>query len=422
MKTLIKQAPRDFYASLAVVFLGAFAFFALSLLLITYLTTHLHFQDWTAGLLYGSFGACISLYSLAGGQLLDRLWVRRATLLQVGVGVLGFIGLALSTSNGVLTSLILMGPIAFSVALAIPISAIAIRRYLPDSHQSLGYGIQYGVVNAGIVVSQLFVDQCRLHYIAPAVQFSIFASTLGLAILITLVFIRDVQCLDVLPQEWTVAPFGLTAERGKFKLDRDFWRFAAISGATIGVKAIQRYLDTLYPSYMHRAPFVSDDVPYISFLIVSPILSVPASVGFLWLITYYNVDLYHCIIVGTLLTGLSVLFMLISAYWAIFAFLTLLTLGDAIWYPCLTRYALFYCKEGQEGTFFAMANLPSFAAKVVAASLSGVLLQEYCWAPGLGGCHLGWVMWLYVGVLGLSSPLLLVGIGRWVQTEVQRES
>ena len=97
--------------------------------------------------------------------------------------------------------------------MAIPVSAIAVRRYVAEEGQSLGDGIQYAVLNGAIACSQLFADTCRLHHVSFTLQFLCLGIPLVLALIVACVLLRDIQTLS-LPQveRWFNVPLALASE------------------------------------------------------------------------------------------------------------------------------------------------------------------------------------------------------------------
>ena len=61
------------------------------------------------------------------------------------------------------------------------------------------------------------------------------------------------------------------------------------------------------------------------------------------------------------------------------------------------------CPEGQEGAYSAFASLPLYLSKLFAGGLAGTLLEDRC--PEEGPCDRS--MWLIIGLVSLSSPVLL---------------
>jgi hypothetical protein len=233
------------------------------------------------------------------------------------------------------------------------------------------------------------------------------------------VCVRDVYVAD---SEWTLkrvkdaeSEIVPVSVRSILKM-RNFWLFVILSLATTGAKSIYRYLDSLYPIYMPRAPFPVADpaaVPYMTLLLLNPTLACIVTPLISVAIARWNVHPFDAILLGCSIAAGAPFLMLIVQYWAVVLFVIVLTLGEALWVPLLQKYATDFCAPGSEGIFFALSNLPLFAAKVISGSLSGILLERYC--SSALDCAQGWWMWLIIGCLTASSPVLLLLSCHWTR-------
>jgi hypothetical protein len=233
------------------------------------------------------------------------------------------------------------------------------------------------------------------------------------------VFVRDVYVVD---DEWNLAR--VTRQGGAFSKvsigtilrTRNFWLFVVLSLGTTGAKAIYRYLDSLYPIYMARAPFNVPDpakVPYMTLLLISPTLSCILTPICSWLVTRFSIHPFDGILLGCLIAATAPYFMILVTYWGVILFIIALTVGESMWVPLLSTYTNYFCEPGSEGIFYSLATIPLFAAKVISGSLTGLLLERYCWE--VGHCGEGWFIWLVIGLITTSSPVLLLASCRWTR-------
>jgi hypothetical protein len=164
---------------------------------------------------------------------------------------------------------------------------------------------------------------------------------------------------------------------------------------------IFRHLDATLPKYMLRE--FGQDVPKGTIYSINPaliIVLVPLVTA-----ATSNVDPLIMIHVGSYVSAASVFFLAFStSIAACILFVTVLSIGEAIWSPRLYDYAMSVCPEGREGTYMALSNAPLFLAKLPVGMLSGVLLQKYC--PIEGERH-SKEMWWIIGLLTASSPVLM---------------
>jgi hypothetical protein len=118
-----------------------------------------------------------------------------------------------------------------------------------------------------------------------------------------------------------------------------------------------------------------------------------------------KVDPLTMIHYGTYVSAASVFFLVLStSVGACVAFVTVLSIGEAIWSPRLYDYTMSVCREGREGTYMALSSAPLFLAKLPVGFLSGYLLQKYCPEEGERNSQM---MWLIIGLLTASSPITL---------------
>jgi len=180
-----------------------------------------------------------------------------------------------------------------------------------------------------------------------------------------------------------------------------FWKFMAITLICVNLKCIFRYLDALLPKYLVRE--FGDDVPKGSINSINPamiIFLVPIVSAFT-----SNTPPYRMIEVGAYITAASVLpLCLYTEISASVLFVSILSLGEALWSPRFFDLTVSMAPEGREGTFAAMGSAPIFLAKLPVGVLSGWLLQEYC--PKVGDRN-SQMMWWIIFLITAPAPFLL---------------
>ena len=164
---------------------------------------------------------------------------------------------------------------------------------------------------------------------------------------------------------------------------------------------IFRHLDATLPKYMMRE--FGENVPKGTIYSINPaliIILVPIISA-----ATTTVDPLTMIHFGVYISAASVFFLVAStSVWATICFVTVLSIGEAIWSPRLYDYTMSMCKEGREGTYMALSSAPLFLAKLPVGFMSGFLLQKYC--PEEGERH-SKTMWLIIGATTAVSPILL---------------
>ena len=419
------KIPRDLVVSMTVLFGETYMYFLFSYLLMPYLVEQVGVSDIHSGIIYAAFGGVLLFMTIVFGSLIDKLLLRRTLQLQLLVGMVSMWMLALS-ENVFWTCLVLFLPMSFALSIGLPALPVAVRRYTTPRWQTLGFGVLFVVVNLGTALAQVSADVFRLYVLpysgtatlvylpAHSVLFAIMSLPHFVNYVLVTVFLRDVYVSD---EEWTLkrverAPTHSSGARVILK-QRLFWYFVLLSLATTGAKSVYRYLDSLYPLYMQRGQFPVDNpeaMPYMTLLLLNPILACILTPLFSYVVTRFDVHPFDIILLGSAISAGAPFIMTVVRYWAVIVFVTVLTVGEALWAPMLQRYTNDFCEPGTEGMFFALATIPLFAAKIISGSLSGFLLDEYC--PGHANCDAGWFIWVIVGCITVSSPLLLLATCR----------
>ncbi len=99
----------------------------------------------------------------------------------------------------------------------------------------------------------------------------------------------------------------------------------------------------------------------------------------------------------------------------LYAYLVIMTVGEAMWSPRFLQYAAEIAPEGRTGEYMGVAQLPWFLTKVLVPLLySGVIMDRYCPAPETGRPLNTEPMWLLFGCIAMGSFALLVLAKKWV--------
>jgi len=466
---LVKGAPRDFWVVIILVFFESFAYFSVTTVFMMTLEEEYGMNDVESSSTYAMFGLGVSMHSILFGWVVDKLRVRKSLLLHVVLLGIGKIAMGLFPYRPVLW-IMMMGPISFSLSIGGTAVMVAIRRYTNVESRSVGFSLRYISMNMGAFVASPVADLVRTEFV-PAMEkmdvdgFSLFIAITGVIHLLDtfLVYywIRDVYvpegepCLGVAivgngeysgtieirslrwplryvdpaqredPAEALPAPINgnrrscgdvMRAAKARIKawwqhlkkkVNRSLVGLAVLTFGVLGAKSVFRFLDSLYPLYMERAPYPVPDpsaVPYLSFLVIDPLLVMICTAPVSNFIAQKQFHPYWVIMVGVCISGLAPFFMLIVHYWAVIAFIVTMSLAEIIWSPMLATYACWFAPQGEEGVYLALSALPVFAAKGGAGVLSGEILNHYCPANG-DTCHP--VIWAFVGALAASSPLII---------------
>ncbi len=125
---------------------------------------------------------------------------------------------------------------------------------------------------------------------------------------------------------------------------------------------------------------------------------------------------YNMMIWGTFIMGAPAFLLAIGPYWwTLYAYLILMTIGEAMWSPRFLQYAAEIAPEGRTGEYMGVAQLPWFLTKVLVPLLySGYMMDRYCPAPETHRSLNTQPMWLIFGIIAMGSFVMLVLAKNWV--------
>lgn len=106
-----------------------------------------------------------------------------------------------------------------------------------------------------------------------------------------------------------------------------------------------------------------------------------------------------------------------AEYWPLIIFITVFTMGEAIWSPRLMQFTAEIAPKGKEGTYIALSVLPFFLAKFVVGPMSGMLLAAYTPVDAAGKALADYpqhhLVWVWIGGMAVLSPLGLLMFRNW---------
>lgn len=413
----LRNAPPELWIVYLIKFLESYAYFSMSVALVLYLSKEFGMNDQQAGNVYGWFGLLVGVFALLAGFIVDIIGVRASlilgsVLLLISRGVLSFT----TDVNTALAMLYLLLPLGMS--LGIPVMTTGIRRYTNESNRSFGFSLFYVVMNIAALVALPAVDVVRTAYKHGAyimlpglgeiamseyrVLFATGAAATFAMLLLSLFAVREIDVAESgearaftpkAANPWTMVSEIVTESR--------FWRFILFLLLLTGVRFIFRHLDATFPKYFVRE--MGEDAPFGTIAAVNPLIIIfltPVVTAFTM-----HISAFQMIFWGAILSSISVFFLIAGASYATaLAFVVLLSIGEAIWSPRLYEYSAMIAPKGREGTYQALGAVPMFIPKYVVGWLSGWLLTNYCPETGPRQSEL---MWLYIGLMTLSSPILM---------------
>jgi POT family proton-dependent oligopeptide transporter len=121
---------------------------------------------------------------------------------------------------------------------------------------------------------------------------------------------------------------------------------------------------------------------------------------------------YSMMILGTFVMAVpTFLLALGTSFWTLFAFLVLMTVGEAMWQPRFLQYAAEIAPEGRTAAYMGVAQFPWFLTKMLVPLYSGWFLSRYVPAQGEVRSE---AMWLIYGAIAMTSTMMLIMAKGWV--------
>jgi dipeptide/tripeptide permease len=95
----------------------------------------------------------------------------------------------------------------------------------------------------------------------------------------------------------------------------------------------------------------------------------------------------------------------------LFAYLLIMTIGEAMWQPRFLQYAAEIAPEGRTGVYMGVAQFPWFLTKMIVPLYSGTLLARYVPAEGPKSPE---TLWLISACIAMLSTIILIAAKGWI--------
>mmetsp|Transcript_13777 Transcript_13777/g.23019 ORF Transcript_13777/g.23019 Transcript_13777/m.23019 type:complete len:555 (-) Transcript_13777:363-2027(-) len=436
----LKAAPRELWLVYVLKTLESYAYFSQSYILVIYLSEEFGYGDAEAAWIYGLTGFITSAIGVCIGFVIDNLGVRLSLVLGSACTLISRFVIAVSHSRWLVVGMLLT-LLPFGSALGIPVMSTGIRRYTNSSNRAFGFSLFYVVMNVAALVAGFAVDLFRYSVGIPDAQAGAAGpggtgaepvkQNLG-AYRILLLTGAFANLIGLLVGYFSVREISVdeTGEASQFEVRRGtpwaiakeilwsgrFWRFILFILLLIGVRFVFRHLDITLPKYLLRE--VSPNAPYGTIIAINPFLII-ILVPIVSALYHTRVTAFESILVGSLVSSLSVFWMIIGPYyWNTILFVIFLSFGEAMWSPRLYEYTTTIAPEGREGTYAALSTAPMFAATLAVGGVSGWLLEGMCPNEGTRHCNL---MWLVIALMTISSPVLMYLLRNVIQKDLSHK-
>ncbi len=355
--------------------------------------------------------------------------------------------------------------LAFGTALMSPVILTAKKYYTNSRTRTTVFMGYYLAVNIAAVLSGFVVDKLRIPFGNQSIFIFGFAMVF-LSYLIIHLFLREgideeererqEKIKERLAKGETVDPSELEDRRYKTpeklamlkivkevfsKLyivakESNFWRYILFLVIILGVRLIFTHWFMVMPKYYTRV--VGEGVPIGSLNAINPFL---ISIGLIVAVPLIQkFPIYPCFITGTIISAISMVFLMIPGgsfgflgldTWQGYFLIILLqiivfSVGEVIWSPRTSEYAANIAPRGRVGAYMSLSALVLFISKPLNGLLSGWLLQEYCpegtyerlyYQGGFSYWQGPEVMWVIYGLIAIASPIFLILLRNVIQAK-----
>jgi MFS family permease len=191
-------------------------------------------------------------------------------------------------------------------------------------------------------------------------------------------------------------------------------RFLFFIFILIPVQTLFAHVWLTMPQYCNRAftGIVSEN--YETFTNLSPLLIFLLTPVAAALTSRRNT--YAMMILGTLVMAAPTFLLALGPTVVnLFAFLVLMTIGEAIWSPRFLQWIAESAPSGMTGIYMGIGQFPWLLTKVITSLYSGWFLMTFCPAGGTPEQMRTETMWLIYGLIAMISPVGLFLARRWMR-------
>jgi hypothetical protein len=127
-------------------------------------------------------------------------------------------------------------------------------------------------------------------------------------------------------------------------------------------------------------------------------------------------DTYNMMIIGTLVMASPTFILALGpSLYTLLAYITLMTLGEAMWQPRFLQWVAEIAPKNMTGIYMGIGQFPWFLTKVITSLYSGWFLMNYCPEGTLPVDMNTETMWLIYGFIAIISPVGLFLAKGWMK-------
>ena len=470
------HAPRALWGVNLSYLIEGFVYFGMLGYLAMFFTEHVGLADTQAGPMVGflTWGITFSMFLFGG--LADKWGVRIAIIAALALMLLGRTIIAgsslLGLSGGIwgpmhLTAMFGMLFVILGYGMYQPAAYAAVKQFMTPKTAGMGYAMLYAVMNLGGWLPSFFSPVRKAVGIDGA--YGVYAGITAFGLIITTIILSRKVVTRAIAEAKQKAEQERLADGGTAQADAAVetggtaadaapakkrfnlltWlkshpladpKFAFFIFALIPVQTLFAHNWLTLPMYVERA-FRGTPIgenfelavnlnPLLIFFIVPMVAALTR-----------KKKIYRMMIIGTaVMAAPTFLLALGPSAWTLFAYILIMTVGEAMWQPRFLQYAAEIAPPGRTGAYMGVAQFPWFLTKVITSLYSGWFLMKYCPREGLlenshrlmfcadNNCWFSFInagtsrMWVIYGLIAMASPILLILAKNWLGCDFKEKA
>jgi proton-dependent oligopeptide transporter, POT family len=421
----VVRAPRALWGVNVSYLLEGLTYFGVLSLLALFFNSYIGLNDINAGQMVGVLTGGITIAMTFLGATVDIIGVRKALLASLGLMLVGRVVITVSPGLGGAAGLwsaphlLAMFGILWVIAgygIYQPACYAAVKQFTTEKNAAMGYAMLYALMNLGGFLPGLISPPVRRAFGMTGVFWVYVALTVvGMAVVTILLTKKSIGAiLATTGGEQSAAG---SQERKPLKESIRFYlknfpirdyRFMFFIFILTPVQTLFAHNWLTLPQYFSRAftGTVSDNFEFfvnfnpILIFVLTPVVAALTA----------RKSTYSMMIAGTLVMGLPTFLLTLGpSLPTVFAYLIIMTLGEAMWSPRFLQWVAEIAPKGMTGIYMGIGQFPWFLTKVITSLYSGWFLMHYC-PDGVPPSEMHTeTMWFIYGLIAVVTP-----IGLWL--------
>lgn len=409
--------------------------------LVIYFTDFVKLDDISAGQMVGFQTAGITLAMLFLGATVDWIGVKKALIYSLIFMLIGRLFLTLgpriTSDTGLWSSahlIAMIGLLGIIIGYGIyqPACYAAVKQFTNEKTAAMGYAMLYAIMNLGGFLPGIMAPPIRQAFsndqegMLAVMWIYVALTVLGIIVVAIILTKKTIEktILEVSVETKEKIEADKKEEQEKSAKERIIfylknfpirdYRFIFFIFILIPVQTLFAHNWLTLPVYYKRAftGVVSENFEF--FTNFNPLLIFILTPMVTALTTKKNT--YNMMILGTFVMAFPTFILSLGpSIYTVFAYLTLMTIGEAMWQPRFLQWVAEIAPKGMTGIYMGIGQFPWFLTKVVTSLYSGWFLMTY--APeGVPPADMNTeTMWFIYGCIAMISSVGLFLARGWMR-------